>query len=182
MNLIDMFGDSMSQDSDFAKKIAVKSEARKIERRAEDLVADIERFIADESSFISRGLCYGYNPAEAKNISEEDKKMLLNKLQEVALGVSKKVESSINDIFDIKKSEENKKEESKEEDKKEDEEQQFVKREVNDDFSNNKEKTVEQIQKEFESNSALNPDHVKPSDSTQVLTINPVEKFKFFGY
>lgn len=109
MNIVDMLGGLKLPNDDISNKIAVKAELKKIEREGDCIVDSILSFISRESEFIGHGLSYSGEP---KQLSEEDKKELMKKLEEVIKSLPNKVKESVEDIFPS--SEENKEEDKKE--------------------------------------------------------------------
>lgn len=107
MNITDLLGNIKPvSENTMANKIAVKAEIKKIERRAEDIVEQILNFISNETDFINNGLTYGHNSSSiygcdstSKHISEEEKKQLLKKLEEVIKQIPNKLKETIDDIF-----------------------------------------------------------------------------------
>lgn len=105
MNIADMLsGLKLPTNDSISNKIALKAEIKKIEREADYITNNILDFITREVEHINRGLTYG----EVSKISEEDKKELLKKLEEVVKTLPSKVKETVDDIFSS--SEENKEE------------------------------------------------------------------------
>lgn len=164
---MDMFGNSIG-DNELAKKIAIKSERKKIERRIEDFTASLEDFIATEVRYISNGLAYGMGHSEYQ-LSDSEKTELIEALKTACLSVPKNAEKSMADLFgEVKKEDE---EEKKEEEKKEPEQQQFPQN------HSHREKTTDEIQRDFENNVALNPTGIARTLDPVVSILNPANKY-----
>lgn len=103
MNIIDIVGSSIKpQQNEIANKIAVKSEMKRIEGRVEQIMQDVLRYYTDESDYINNNLSYSYGPigSTAKRIlSQEDKDVLLKKLEETIKAIPEKLKENLNDIF-----------------------------------------------------------------------------------
>jgi hypothetical protein len=100
MNIIDIVGGSIKpQQNEIANKIAVKAEIKRIEGRVDQIIQDILGYYSSESEYINNNLSYGYGVATKRILSQEDKDILLKKLEEVVKSIPEKMKENINDIF-----------------------------------------------------------------------------------
>jgi len=103
MNIIDIVSGAVKpQQNELANKIAVRSEIKRIENRVEQCIGDILNYYSSESDFINNNLSYGSSPIEVSSrrvLSQEDKDILLKKLEETIKSIPEKIKESFNDIF-----------------------------------------------------------------------------------
>lgn len=102
MNIIDIVNGSIKpQQNEIANKIAVKSEMKRIEGRVEQIMQDVLRYYTDESDYINNNLSYGCGPlgSTKRILSQEDKDVLLKKLEETIKAIPEKLKENLNDIF-----------------------------------------------------------------------------------
>lgn len=101
MNISDIIsGMKSSSGNEFAKKMQIKSEEKNIEKRINNLIDDITRFISEEAKYISNSLSYGYNPNVNFTLSEEEMKHLFEKLKFESKSIPSKIEAELKDIFE----------------------------------------------------------------------------------
>lgn len=121
MNIIDIVSGSIKpQQNEIANKIAVKSEIKRIEGRVEQIMQDVLRYYTDESDYINNNLSYsscGPIPVGSTKriLSQEDKDVLLKKLEETIKAIPEKLKENLNDIFTSSSEEKPKDSESTEE-------------------------------------------------------------------
>lgn len=105
MNIIDIVSGSIKpQQNEIANKIAVKSEMKRIEGRVDNILQDILRYYSEESDYINNNLSYGsYGPLNSTKriLSQEDKDVLLKKLEEVIKSIPDKLKENLNDVFTL---------------------------------------------------------------------------------
>lgn len=110
MNIIDIVSGSIKpQQNEIANKIAVKSEMKRIEGRVEQIMQDVLRYYTDESDYINNNLSYGScGPlgSTKRILSQEDKDVLIKKLEETIKSIPEKLKESLNDVFGSSSSEE----------------------------------------------------------------------------
>lgn len=103
MNIIDIVSGAVKpQQNELANKIAIGSEIKRIENRVDQCIGDILNYYSSESDFINNNLSYGSSPIEASNrrvLSQEDKDVLLKKLEETIKSIPEKMKENFNDIF-----------------------------------------------------------------------------------
>lgn len=103
MNIIDIVNSSIKpQQNEIANRIAVKSEMKRIEGRVEQIIQDVLRCYTDESDYINNNLSYGScGPISSTKriLSQEDKDVLLKKLEETIKAIPEKLKESLNYIF-----------------------------------------------------------------------------------
>ena len=78
----------------------IKSEEKNIEKRINNLIEDVTRFISEEAKYISNSLSYGYNPNVNFTLSEEEMKHLFEKLKSESKSIPSKIEAELKDIFE----------------------------------------------------------------------------------
>ena len=101
MNISDIIsGMKSSSGNEFAKKMQIKSEEKNIEKRINNLIEDVTRFISEEAKYISNSLSYGYNPNVNFTLSEEEMKHLFEKLKSESKSIPSKIEAELKDIFE----------------------------------------------------------------------------------
>ena len=101
MNISDIIsGMKSSSGNEFAKKMQIKSEEKNIEKRINNLIEDVIRFISEEVKYISNSLSYGYNPNVNFTLSEEEMKHLFEKLKSESKSIPSKIEAELKDIFE----------------------------------------------------------------------------------
>ena len=101
MNISDIIsGMNSSSGNEFAKKMQIKSEEKNIEKRINNLIEDVIRFISEEAKYISNSLSYGYNPNVNFTLSEEEMKHLFEKLKSESKSIPSKIEAELKDIFE----------------------------------------------------------------------------------
>ena len=101
MNISDIIsGMKSSSGNEFAKKMQIKSEEKNIEKRINNLIEDVIRFISEEAKYISNSLSYGYNPNVNFTLSEEEMKHLFEKLKSESKSIPSKIEAELKDIFE----------------------------------------------------------------------------------
>ena len=101
MNISDIIsGMKSSSGNEFAKKMQIKSEEKNIEKRINNLIEDVTRFISEEVKYISNSLSYGYNPNVNFTLSEEEMKYLFEKLKSESKSIPSKIEAELKDIFE----------------------------------------------------------------------------------
>lgn len=101
MNISDIIsGMKSSSENEFAKKMQIKSEEKNIEKRINNLIEDVIRFISEEVKYISNSLSYGYNPNVNFTLSEEEMKHLFEKLKSESKSIPSKIEAELKDIFE----------------------------------------------------------------------------------
>ena len=93
-------GMKSSSGNEFAKKMQIKSEEKNIEKRINNLIEDVTRFISEEAKYISNSLSYGYNPNVNFTLSEEEMKHLFEKLKSESKSIPSKIEAELKDIFE----------------------------------------------------------------------------------
>lgn len=103
MNIIDIVNSSIKpQQNEISNRIAVKSEMKRIEGRVEQIIQDVLRCYTDESDYINNNLSYSsYGPINSTKriLSQEDKDVLLKKLEETIKAIPEKLKENLNDIF-----------------------------------------------------------------------------------
>jgi len=100
MNIIDIVGGAVKpQQNEIANKIAVRSEIKRIENRVEQCIGNILDYYSSESDFINNSLSYSPEVSNRRVLSQEDKDVLLKKLEETIKLVPEKIKESFNDIF-----------------------------------------------------------------------------------
>lgn len=103
MNIIDIVNSSIKpQQNEIANRIAVKSEMKRIEGRVEQIIQDVLRCYTDESDYINNNLSYGScGPigSTKRILSQEDKDVLLKKLEETIKAIPEKLKENLNYIF-----------------------------------------------------------------------------------
>ena len=101
MNISDIIsGMKSSSGNEFAKKMQIKSEEKNIEKRINNLIENVTRFISEEAKYISNSLSYGYNPNVNFTLSEEEMKHLFEKLKSESKSIPSKIEAELKDIFE----------------------------------------------------------------------------------
>ena len=101
MNISDIIsGMKSSSGNEFAKKMQIKSEEKNIEKRINNLIEDVTRFISEEAKYISNSLSYEYNPNVNFTLSEEEMKHLFEKLKSESKSIPSKIEAELKDIFE----------------------------------------------------------------------------------
>ena len=101
MNISDIIsGMKSNSGNEFAKKMQIKSEEKNIEKRINNLIEDVIRFISEEAKYISNSLSYGYNPNVNFTLSEEEMKHLFEKLKSESKSIPSKIEAELKDIFE----------------------------------------------------------------------------------
>ena len=113
MNITDIL-DGMKKDASetLVTKLQIRTESHKIDQRSEDFANNVINWLADEIKYINNGLAYGYDPRR-QVLSDEDKKILLDKVKETALSIPGKIEKQLKEIYSDSSDE--KKEDEKEE-------------------------------------------------------------------
>lgn len=104
MNIIDIVNNSIKpQQNEIANRIAVKSEMKRIEGRVEQIIQDVLRCYTDESDYINNNLSYSscgpIGSITKRILSQEDKDVLLKKLEETIKAIPEKLKESLNYIF-----------------------------------------------------------------------------------
>ena len=94
MYITDILNNLPKSDNTLAKKIAKKTEERRIKERIESFISSVLSYLGEESEYIQKGLSYSIQPIS--KISEEDKKELTNILVSEIKSVPDKLRSEIN--------------------------------------------------------------------------------------
>ena len=116
MNIVDMINLPQNKPNSVSSKLAVQYEMRNIEKKVDDIIANLLDWLIRENSIIDKGV--GYSLEAKYYFSEEDKTKLRNKLKEIALSIPEKIKSEISEVFNENdEDDENDKDEKKEDNK-----------------------------------------------------------------